>query len=325
MGEHKPYTFNPDGNDLKRVFYYYGLEMEEQIICPFHDDHNPSAHVNFDEGIFHCFACGASGDAYQFVKMANPKLGDLECLRLYHAILKSKKVSKLKLSKSRTAKSRKRKEKERQLDYEIAYDYYHGLKTIDWSKEDSTYKDYLLNRGFTSSTLTEYKAKLTYTNENYPIIFPIMDNGRFRGYVCRTLNKRIQDKRGKYLYNKGFSRRDTLAGDYKGPIVVLCEGYLDQLKLKQFGLKNVAAILGWKITTTQVEKLKAMGVKTVISALDTDKPGIKGTDYLHNFFDVIRFQFPKGAKDPGDLNKKQFDIAYRKTKRLYRRRKNEHS
>ena len=325
MGRHKSYTFNPDGNDLKRVFYYYGIPIDEKIICPFHDDHSPSCHVNFDDGIFHCFACGASGDAFKFVRLANPKINDLKSLLLYHAILNSKKVSKLKLSaQSRKSKDKKQKEKESQEDYDIAYDFYHGLKTIDWAEDDSTYKRYMINRGFTEKALNDCGAKLTYTSENYPIIFPMFDNKRFKGFVCRTTSKKVEQKR-KYLYNKGFSRRDTLAGDYEGPVVVLVEGYMDMLKMKQFGLKNVAAILGWKITSIQIEKLKAMGVKTIISALDVDKPGVKGTEYLQNYFDVIRFQFPKGVKDPGDLNKEQFKIAYRKTKRLYRRKQNEHS
>lgn len=310
-------TFSPNGDDLKRVFYYFGMPLDDKIVCPFHDDNNPSCHINFDEGVFHCFACGVSGNAYEFVNLATPKLNGLRTLLLYHAILKSDKVKKLKLSKLRESKQKKGKRIDLQNDLEIASDYYFGLKTIDWKKTDSPYKDYMVKRGFTMKALNLTKAKLTYTSDSYPIIFPMFDNGDFKGFVCRTTNPKIEQRR-KYLYNKGFSRVDTLAGNYKGDTVVLCEGYMDQLKLRQFGLTNVAAILGWKITSKQIDKLKARGIKYVISALDTDGPGKKGTEYLKNFFEVIRFQFPKGVKDPGDLNKKQFDLAYAKTKKLYR-------
>ena len=316
----KPVYFKPDGNDLKRVFYYYGLEIEEKIICPFHKDNRPSCHVNFREGIFHCFACGVSGDAFQFVKLVNQKLDDLSQLILYNAILKSDKVRELKLSKIRTSKSKKEKAESKEVDLEFAHDYYYGLKTVDWIKEDNEYKDYMVKRGFNNYALNICRAKLTYTDDNYPLIFPIFDQGIFKGYVCRTTNKRVEKTR-KYLYNKGFSRIDTLGGDYDNKVVVVCEGYMDALKLKQFGLKYVAAIFGWKITDKQVGKLKAMGVKTIISALDTDEPGKKGTDYLKNFFDVIDFKFPEGKKDPGDLNRKQFNIAYKKTKTIYRSRR----
>ncbi|MBX3357189.1 MAG: DNA primase [Phycisphaeraceae bacterium] len=37
-------------------------------LCPFHDDHSPSMHVVPHKGIFHCFACGAGGDALTFVR-----------------------------------------------------------------------------------------------------------------------------------------------------------------------------------------------------------------------------------------------------------------
>lgn len=35
--------------------------------CPFHDDENPSFCINNEKKIFHCFACGASGDMITFV------------------------------------------------------------------------------------------------------------------------------------------------------------------------------------------------------------------------------------------------------------------
>ena len=34
-------------------------------LCPFHDDHNPSLNVRLSDGIFHCFACSASGNLAQ--------------------------------------------------------------------------------------------------------------------------------------------------------------------------------------------------------------------------------------------------------------------
>lgn len=317
----KTVYFKPDGNDLKRVFYYYGLEFDEKIICPFHDDNHPSCTVNFEEGIFHCFACSASGDAYQFVALANPEVSDLNKLILYHGIINSEKVSKLKLSKTRLSKSKNKKTIDKAYDQEIAYDFYHGLKTTNWkvNKKGSVfYKRYMLKRGFTEQTLNDCGAKLTITDQNYPIVFPMYDMGEFRGYVCRAIDKEVADKR-KYLYNKGFSRLDTLVGNYNSEVVVLCEGYMDRLKLTQYGLKHAVAILGWKITSKQIDKLRANGVKTIISALDTDAPGEKGTDYLNNFFDVIRFEFPKGIKDPGDLTKEQFDKAYAITKRKYKK------
>ena len=36
--------------------------------CPFHDDTNPSLSINDDKGLYKCFACGAGGDIYNFVR-----------------------------------------------------------------------------------------------------------------------------------------------------------------------------------------------------------------------------------------------------------------
>lgn len=161
-------------------------------------------------------------------------------------------------------------------------------------------------RGFDVELLNDIKAKHTY-NELYPIIFPMYDNGTFKGWVSRTTDLELQKQR-KYLYNKGFSRRNTVVGDYneKENFVVLVEGYMDMLKARQYGAKNVCAILGWKITLEQVEKLKKAGIKNVISALDNDKYGRQGTKYLKQFFNVARFNYPDSTKDMGDISKKDF-------------------
>lgn len=312
--------FKPSGKELQQIFYYYGIEDDDKIICPFHDDNHPSCHIDYSIGTFRCYACGVNGDAFKFVQLANPKINDLDCLILYHAILNSKRVKSLKIDKLRATKQNKQVKNKDEL-LELAHDYYYGLKTVNWFKIKSEYKDYMINRGYTPYMLNRCKVKLTITNNSYPLIIPIFDNDVFRGYQCRTTNKVIEKKR-KYLYNEGFSRVDTLGGNYKSNTVVLCEGYLDMLKLRQFGLKYVAAIFGWKITSKQIEKLRAAGVENIISALDTDKPGRDGTDYLKNFFNVIEFQYPKGVKDAGELTKQQFETAYNKTKSLFRRRRN---
>ena len=91
---------------------------------------------------------------------------------------------------------------------------------------------------------------------------------------------------------------------------------MDYLSLKTRGhIKNVVAILGWHISDEQVKKLKDKGIKTVVSALDNDKCGEKGTEYLKKFFNVIRFEYPKGVKDAGDMSEMELKKAITKTRR----------
>ncbi|KXK28784.1 MAG: hypothetical protein UZ01_02524 [Candidatus Brocadia sinica] len=40
-------------------------------LCPFHDDESPSLSVNLKKGLYHCFACGVSGDAIDFYQRLN--------------------------------------------------------------------------------------------------------------------------------------------------------------------------------------------------------------------------------------------------------------
>lgn len=279
-------------------------------MCPFHDDVNASMKVDLPNGNFYCFGCGVSGDALSFVMNVNKGLDDLGACFEYHRILRSKKVRSL----APRDFIPKQKADNVQLQEE-AWDYYHGLKRIDWDEYEGPEKDYLLGRGFTTRSLNICKAKVNY-NRNYPVIFPMIDMGEFKGWVCRTNNKRTEAKR-KYLYNEGFSRRNTLVGNYGSEVVVVVEGYMDWLKMRQYGVKNVVAILGWKATDQQIKKLKSAGVKCIISALDNDLCGKKGTAYLEGYFKVIPFQYPRAVKDPGEMDKPTFDKANKKTKRLY--------
>lgn len=310
-------------NPLAKVLYYYGLlEGDDtfKIICPFHNDINASLQVTLSKNFFYCHGCNVHGDAMEFVRLVNKdKMDDLQACIEYYKILHSKKVKHLKI------KPRQAKVKDNTQALIEAEDYYFNLKTIDWTKIDCQEKEYMLQRGFTAETLNKCKAKLTYT-DNYPIIFPMFDNGEFKGWVCRTTNKVTSsyglpnslEKKRKYLYNTGFSRRNTLVGDYGGKMAILVEGYIDRLKFIQFGVNKAVAILGWKITAQQIAKLKEKGIKYIISALDNDACGKKGTEYLQKYFKVIRFQYPKGVKDPGEMDYKIFKKALEKTKKLYK-------
>src|SRR5574339_789147 len=40
-------------------------------LCPFHNEKTPSFTVSEDKGFFHCFGCGAHGDAIGFVMRAD--------------------------------------------------------------------------------------------------------------------------------------------------------------------------------------------------------------------------------------------------------------
>lgn len=316
---------NEAGKNLAKVLWYYNYvydvnTLSQKIICPFHEDKNPSLIANFETGSWFCFGCNLSGDALKFVTLIEKQengLNDLQACMKYSKILKSKKCSELKFNASSKTKSVK---KDKQL-YIEAYDYYHGLRKVNWTddSEEEVKKaySYMSDRGFTVETLNKCKAKVTY-NKSYGIIFPMLDNGKFKGWVCRTMDKKIEERR-KYLYNEGFSRATTLVGNYGSKdYVFVVEGYMDRLKFLQNGEDNVVAILGWKMSDQQIKKLKDAGVTKVISALDNDECGRKGTRYLKNFFKVTRFCYLKNVKDPGEISKEKFAKMHKKTMKEFR-------
>ena len=319
-------TIESSGNELAKVLWYYNLINDfvsiQKVVCPFHEDVNPSMLIDLDKGSWFCFGCNLSGDAFSFVKIFEKKynnLNDLQAYKKYIKILKSKKSSKINyVPKIKSKKLIKEADKEA---YVIAYDYYHGLKKVNWQKElqeeEKEAYEYMKNRGFTSYALNKCKAKVTY-NKNYSIIFPMLDNGKFKGWVCRTFQKEIEKKR-KYLYNKGFSRATTLVGNYgKEKYVFVVEGYMDRLKFVQFGIDNVVAILGWKMSAQQIQKLKDNGITTVISALDNDACGKKGTKFLKQHFKVVRFCYLKRIKDPGEMTQELFNKMLNKTMKKFK-------
>lgn len=317
-----------NATELAKVLWYYNLIpnircLSQKIVCPFHGDVNPSLLVNLKEGNWYCFGCNEAGDAKKFVRLMEAKyngLNDLQAYKKFLEILKSDKCSGIHINPQEIIRDQKPK---RQL-YNEAYDYYHGLRTVDWLSDDEdevvAARDYMSKRGFDAKTLNKCKAKVTY-NIFYGLIFPILDNGKFKGWVCRTMRKDIEQRR-KYLYNEGFSRATTVCGQYgTDEYIIVVEGYMDRLKFVQNGVDNVVAILGWKMSKQQQDKLRAAGITKIISALDNDECGRKGTRYLKSVFgeaNVTRFQYLKGIKDPGDMTPETFQKMYSKTMYVYR-------
>ena len=52
--------------NIQTVIEHYGFKVNRahQFVCPFHNDHNPSASIKND--YFNCFVCGAAGDLITF-------------------------------------------------------------------------------------------------------------------------------------------------------------------------------------------------------------------------------------------------------------------
>lgn len=63
---------NYENIDYEKIYTYYlddyKIRRNEFICsCPFHDEYTPSFNANLENGLYHCFGCGAKGNIITFV------------------------------------------------------------------------------------------------------------------------------------------------------------------------------------------------------------------------------------------------------------------
>lgn len=254
--------------------------------------------INVAKDTFYCYVCAIYGDHIDAIRHIE-ECNQLQALLIFEKIENDEHVNSV--------------VNNTKIKFKPTISFAEGIKNArfwylkslqtDWDIETF---DYMFNRGFTPKALNEVGVRMTY-NKEYKIICPIVENGHFRGYVKRRTDG--EDTVRKYIYNDGFKVSKVIQGNYFRDWVVITEGYMDWLKLYQNGFKNSCAILKWKASSWQLKKLAKVTNK-VISALDDSDTGEEGTRLLMEHFDeVIRFPFPYGAKDCGDMTDKEMLVA----------------
>jgi len=177
--------------------------------------------------------------------------------------------------------------------------------------EDSYKFQYLLDRGFTLETLRYFNV--AYSDSKNRIVIPARDYKHLViGFIGRTT---LPDVQPKYLYSKGFPRKDTLfnlnnAKRYDSCIVV--EGSLDALKVHQAGFPNVVSTLGASVTKGQIALMADYFDKIVIFS-DNDAAGNAMRDLIARALyskELFIVEFPgDDIKDPGDMSEEQIRFA----------------
>lgn len=278
-------------------------------LCPFHNEKSPSFSVSASRQIFHCFGCGAGGNAFTFV-MEYENYTFVEALK-YLAERSGVKLPEIEYSdeakqaanfKSRLYEVYKLSAKYfyYQLKSEqgkVAYDYFKSRGLTDeiiikfglgyTSKYNDTLYKYLKQQGYEDSflkqtglvTLEEAKGgRDKFWNR---AMFPIMDiNNRVIAFGGRVMG----DALPKYLNSpetKIFDKSKNLYGlNYakysRKPYMLICEGYMDVISLHQAGFTNAVASLGTALTGLQANLL-ARYVKEVYLTYDSDDAGTKAT------------------------------------------------
>ncbi len=118
--------------------------------CPFHDERTPSFHVRPDEKHYHCFGCSESGDPFDFVMQTEGLdfKGALESLAdRFGVTLQTEEED------PGAAAARQRRERLYALLHRTATFY---ARVLWESREASSARDYLRERGFSEEILREF-------------------------------------------------------------------------------------------------------------------------------------------------------------------------
>ncbi len=296
--------------------------------CPFHDEKSPSFVISPQKQIYHCFGCGAGGDAIKFVmeyeKLNYPeaieRLADQNNYTLHYTDNKNPKKQRSQLMEKlsqwyqsllTTMPTAQEYLKERGISMASIEKFGIGyapesFKTIQFIKSNQFSMKEAVDLGVAGSD-----GGREYARFMERIIFPIHSaNGASVGFGGRT----ITGHQAKYinspqteLFNKSrllYAYDLAKQAVYKQRQIIITEGYLDVVMLHQAGFNQAVATLGTALTPEHLPLLRK-GDPRVIMAYDGDNAGrtaaLKASKLLSaGGFDggVVIFE---GGLDPADM------------------------
>ncbi|MDP3789456.1 MAG: DNA primase [Candidatus Omnitrophota bacterium] len=324
------------------------LGRNYKALCPFHHEKTPSFVVNPDKGIFHCFGCGAGGNAFSFVM----KYERLEFPEVARMLAKKAGVALPEYTSNDPDKS------DSLLSgiykaHELATAYFQNILVSPQGKEA---KEYLVKRGVKNDTAARFKlgfsteswdGLLTYLKKKglseaiieksgliiprsdgtgyydrfrKRLIFPIFDQKdrviAFGGRVMDDALPKYMNSPETPIYNKSktlFGLNLTKRHIAEKDAAVIVEGYMDLLIPYQGGVNNLIASCGTALTQDHIRLIRRHS-RNIIMVYDSDKAGEMAT--LRNLdillaedMDVKIAELPKGC-DPDSFVMKNSAAAF---------------
>lgn len=276
--------------------------------CPFHDEKTPSFSVNGEKQFYHCFGCGAGGNAIGFLidyeRLEFPQAiealaghAGLEVPReeltpqqqqqqqqrtsLYDLMLQATKYFQYQLRNHPDAKKAVKYLKDRGVTGEIARDYGIGYAPLGWDNLVKHFgKDKLEMLEEAGLVIHNERKDSYYDRFRHRIMYPIRDvRGRVVAFGGRIIDP---DDNPKYLNSPEtpiFHKNRELYGLYEArkayktlERVIIVEGYMDVVALAQYGICFATATLGTATSQTHLEKIFRQ-CPEVIFCFDGDKAG----------------------------------------------------
>jgi DNA primase len=259
--------------------------------CPFHEEKSPSFSVSQEKQFYHCFGCGASGNAIGFL-MA------YENLDFPRAVESLAQLQGLEVPREQLSEHEQKHQRVQQDLCALLEQAAHFFRQqLQRHPEAAKAREYLQRRGLSESIIEEYgigyappgwdnlmqhllkagwqESQLLdsgmlvdredsgkrYDRFRDRVMFPIRD---LRGRVIAFGGRVLTDEKPKYLNSPEtpvFSKGRELYGLYeanrsKGTLqrLVVVEGYMDVVALAQFGLLGAVATLGTAAGTAHLDK-----------------------------------------------------------------------
>ena len=277
-------------------------------LCPFHDDSTPSLNVSQEKQIYKCFACGAGGNSFTFLR-------DIENISFIEAVRQLADRAGIALPDAKPADP----DQQEVFDQiyranELAVKYFHHLLTQDEKAADAM--AYLENRGINRDVIDAFslgyapdqwdgflliatrrdfspqileRAGLVlqrqtgggfYDRFRNRITFPIhAATGRPVAFGARALDP---DEQAKYINSPEtpvYNKSATLYGLWRNRdairdagVALVVEGYMDLIALAQYGIENAVASSGTALTTDQARLIRRYAPKTIL-IFDGDTAG----------------------------------------------------
>lgn len=306
---------------------------EYTACCPFHQEKTPSFYVNPDKQFYHCFGCGAHGNAVSFLMDYNHRdfRGAIEQLAASagmampvtetdHAMLDAKATWHAAMAQANTHYKNQLRASDEAIDYLKARGV-HGetaaLFDIGFAPNGNTL---LASCADTPAVRTAFEALglivLKDEGERYDrfrrrIMFPIRDKrGQVIGFGGRIIgagDPKYLNSPESELFHKGqnlYGLYEARLDNAKPPRLIIVEGYMDVVMLAQHGIRNVVATMGTATTDEQILRLYRTS-PTLIFCFDGDSAGRRAaTKALHVALPHLsdgrdlRFLFLPDGEDP---------------------------
>ena len=272
-------------------------------LCPFHSEKTPSFNVNDNDGFYHCFGCGAHGDAISFIRNLEGKsfiealetIADMSGLKIPLNNLENENIfnEKRQLLEIISLSSSFYSSNLFSNDGSVAMKYIksRGLNDDSINKFKIGYstqfglKKYLNERGYKDDLI--FKAGLLRNNKNNEmqevfrgrLIFPIFDK---KNNIIGFGGRALYNSKVKYINSPNsmiFQKSDILYGIshlqkdiLKDNLLLIVEGYIDVISIFQSKVAQAVAPLGTAITVSQIESIWKKNKKPVV-CLDGDVAG----------------------------------------------------